>query len=104
MRKITDLAVYAFENEHNFKSGNTEVRRGLAGFNDYLVAMFLHGNKIAWKDERGALWISNCGWQTDTTKERLNGLTWVNIKQVKGVWFLNGKEWSGTAIKINDWK
>ena len=43
--------------------------------------MMYHGNIIALKDRKsGAIQITNCGWETNTTKERLNGL----IQAVKG--------------------
>jgi hypothetical protein len=37
-----------------------------------------------------------------TTKERLNGLTGVEIRQAKKKWFLNGQEWDGSWIKVNN--
>ena len=63
--------------------------------------MFLHGNKIAEKRD-GALWITNAGWNTVTTKERLNGLDGVTIFQRKHVWYLNGKEWCGEWVTVNN--
>lgn len=44
--------------------------------------MYLHGNKIAWKDGNGNLYFSMCGWATPTTRERLNGLG-IRIYQYK---------------------
>jgi hypothetical protein len=56
--------------------------------------------------QTNTLTISDCGWQTDTTKERLNGVLsrltfgW-GLFQKKGEWFLtNGEEtvqWTGSA-------
>ena len=62
--------------------------------------MKLHGNTIAvlrWDSQHcyGGLRITNCGWFTTTTKERLNGLSGVAIHQSKGVWYLNGDAWDG---------
>lgn len=37
-------------------------------------AMFLHGHKIAWRDDDGALVVSLAGWGTVTTRDRLNTL------------------------------
>ena len=42
------------------------------------------------------------GWSSNTTKERLNGLTGVNIWQKDFVWYLNGEEWNGEWIRIGD--
>ena len=62
----------------------------------------LHGNAIAYKynDPEQTLSITNCGYFTQTTKERLNGLNGVNIYQKKGIWYLNGVEWSGELIDV----
>ena len=35
-------------------------------------AVFLHGHKIAWRDDDGALVVSLAGWGTVTTRDRLN--------------------------------
>ena len=43
---------------------------------------------------------TNCGWFSNTTKERLNGLPNVNIYQKNFEWFLNGKKWDGNLIDI----
>ena len=85
MRQITRKAVVALLAGTNYKNSNTEVRN---------KAMYLHGNKIAWFDINGQLWISHCGYQTNTTKERLNGLPGVNICQRNYQWYLNGEEWN----------
>lgn len=37
-------------------------------------AVYLHGNKIAWRDAEGDVWATLAGWGTPTTRERLNGL------------------------------
>jgi len=37
-------------------------------------AIFLHGNRIAWRDDDGALVVSLAGWGTVTTRDRLNTL------------------------------
>ena len=90
MRKITSEAVEALMNGYDYKCSNTKVE-------DH--AMYLHGNKIAWR-VKGMLFISNCGYFTTVTKERLNGLPNVTIQQIRGEWYLNGKKWNGKAIRI----
>jgi hypothetical protein len=42
--------------------------------------------------------ISNAGWFSKTTKERLNGLYGVSISQKAGEWYLNGIKWGGHWI------
>jgi hypothetical protein len=94
MRKITEQAALAFLRRENFKLSNTEVK-----VEDNVVRMYLFGNLIAQKTPL-ATTITNCGWSTPTTKERLNGLSNVSIVQKKGYWYLNGKLWDGKNIII----
>jgi hypothetical protein len=60
----------------------------------------LHGNVIATIDEFNMLSISNAGWASNTTKERLNGLPNVRIHQKNWTWYLNGNEWSGEWTRV----
>ena len=90
MRKITADAIRALRNRQSFKRGNTEVK-----VFDNSVALFLHGNMIAEYVNDGALYICDGGWQTNTTKERLNGLPNVYINQKDFQWYLNGEAWTG---------
>ena len=69
-RIITQQAVKAFIAGHNFNKSNTEVQT----WNDGLVTMRLHGNTIATKTRSGSIMLSAAGWETSTTKERLNGI------------------------------
>ena len=85
MIQITKEAVDAFLNGYYYKKSNMEVTCG---------EMYLHGNKIAWLDVNGQLWISHCGYRTNTTKERLNGLPGVDIRQRNYQWYVNGEEWN----------
>jgi hypothetical protein len=89
MRKITEQAADCFHNILPYKKSNTEVT-----VDNGVVRMYLHGNCIAQKTPL-ATTITNCGWSTPTTKERLNGLSNVSIVQKKGYWYLNGKLWDG---------
>ena len=62
----------------------------------------LHNNAIAYRynDPERTLSITNCGWFSNTTKERLNALPNVNIYQNNWNWYLNDKEWDGELIDI----
>jgi hypothetical protein len=51
---------------------------------------------------QGGLWITNAGWQSTTTKERLNGLSGVRINQVRGQWYLNGNAWNGEWVNVDE--
>lgn len=94
MRKVTELSALAFLGGETKKVNNTEVK------ND---AMFLFGNKIA-EYRADGLYITAAGWKTATTKERLNSLPNVSIYQSKGIWYLNGIEWSGEWTKVLTFK
>lgn len=62
--------------------------------------MTLHGNLIARRGANGMIQVSNAGWFSNTTKERLNGIPGVSVCQRKGVWYLNGKEWNGEWVTV----
>lgn len=89
-RKVTTQVVSAFiaGNKLSVANSSTDGK-----------ALFLHGNKIAEKREDG-LYITNAGWSSNVTKERLNAIPNVNIYQRNFNWFLNGKEWNGEWTKI----
>lgn len=98
MRKTTSESVNCFLNAEKYNSGNTMV---VVRPNVTILTLF--GNEIAYlyNDPQKTLSITNCGWQSNTTKERLNALPNVSISQKNGKWFLNGKEWDGKLIDVN---
>ena len=70
MRKIEMMMNSAIRYRKNFSSGNTTVR----AFRES-VDVFLHGNHIASLDTAThALTLKDGGWQSVTTKSRLNAL------------------------------
>jgi len=96
MRKITQEASQAFEKGYTYKKTNTEVK------ND---GLFLHGNKIAeytsmYKDGNKCINITLAGWNTNTTRERLNALQGVKVSTKKGQAYLNGNAWNGEWVTI----
>ena len=95
MRKITSEAVDKFLSREPFKKSNMQVDECYGQFR-----LKLHGNVIAVLDEFNMLSISNAGWESNTTKERLNGLPNVRIHQRKFVWYLNGVEWNGEWTRV----
>lgn len=97
MRKITKDAIEAFYSNKRFKKANTSVE---IDYERDQVILKLHGNKIAFKDTHGDLWIDTCNWDTITTRERLNGFEEVHLKKVKGNLILNNQPWNGKLIKI----
>ena len=97
MRVITKQSIKAFMNAEPFKKSNMEVE-----VLPNVTVLKLFGNRIAYRynDPERTLSITNCGWNTATTKERLNALPDVSIQQVRGEWFLNGMEWDGKLIDV----
>jgi nuclear transport factor 2 (NTF2) superfamily protein len=87
MRKITEEAVKAFFEGRNFKKSNTSVVKS-----EDEVLFKLHGNVIAIRNSNG-LFISDGGWKSNTTKERLNGIldryrNSIKIFQKNWEWFI----------------
>lgn len=97
MRQITSDSINAFMNAKPFNRQNMSVE-----VLPNVTILKLHNNAIAYKynDPEETLSITNCGWFSNTTKERLNGLPNVNIFQKNFEWFLNGEKWDGNLINI----
>ena len=62
--------------------------------------MKLFGNTIVCHEADGRLKISNAGYATVTTKDRLNALPDVSIYQRDFVWYLNDKPWDGDWVMV----
>jgi hypothetical protein len=90
MRKVTNQILSAFYNNESKTVQNTKTDG---------KAIYLYGNKIAEKRPDG-IYVTNAGWKSNTTKERLNSLSGVSIQSKNLIWYLNGKEWNGDWIKI----
>ena len=72
MRKIEQQMNRAIVNKNNWSNSNTQVNYNS---NTDCSAVYLHNNRIATYDHNNeALKLSSCGWQTVTTKSRLNAL------------------------------
>lgn len=92
MRKITKESVRAFKNWERFSLSNTVVK-----VFEWVRQMFLHWNEIA-RLSWNQLMITSAGWESNTTKERLN---WIleefglgKIRQVNWDWFLVKSDWT----------
>lgn len=106
MRQITQDAVKAMVFDEEFKKGNTKVWHYNDPCEEFVSFMSLHGSIIAKMTAMGSLYITNAGYFTKVTKERLNGFKDlaggqnVNIVQKEGIWYLNGMEWDGEWICV----
>ena len=68
MRKIESEMNAAVTNRYDFRKANTEV-----SINDRIAEVYLHGNLIARVGDT-FVQILDGGWQSNTTKSRLNAL------------------------------
>jgi hypothetical protein len=97
MRATTKQAIEAFMNAEDYKNSNTKVK-----VLPNVTILLLFDNEIAYRynDPEKTLSITNAGWKSNTTKERLNGIPNVSISQKKGEWYLNGVQWDGKLIDV----
>jgi hypothetical protein len=97
MKKVTQQAIRKFLDAQPFKSGNTQVH-----VLPNVTVLSLHGNEIAYKynNPENTVSICACGWLSNTTKERLNGIPGVSIHQKNYQWYLNGQKWDGQLIDV----
>ena len=97
MRQITKESVNAFMNAEKFNKQNMSVE-----VLPNVTILKLHGNPIAYRynDPERTLSITNCGWFSATTKERLNAIPGVDIYQKNFIWHLNREQWDGKLIDI----
>jgi len=87
MRKVTQQIANAFAQGKKLTIGNTMTNGN---------AVYLHGNLIAQKNESG-FYMTLAGWNTPTTRERLNGIAQVlglkaSFTQKKFEPYFNGKQ------------
>jgi hypothetical protein len=106
MRQITQLAVEKFFKGDNFSKANTKVYTQLECSPNLVSRLLLHDNEIATRTEgRNTILIDTCGWFSNTTKERLNGvLDYLGIERIQQKnfeWYLMGKKWNGDEVVIN---
>jgi hypothetical protein len=110
MRKVTEktVAVFLQNDTVTMSSGNTVVSVIESGNGKIEKCLLLHGNAIAYntfkkfkngKTSKSKIELSNRGWESTTTKERLNGVIQLakghedKIYQKQGVWYWkDGKE------------
>ena len=118
MRVITVDSVSKFIKYKPFRKQNMAVNVVLANQSsdiEKISVLILHGNHIAklyrFKDGREELWVSDGGWASNTTKERLNGLFQVigtekhfGISQIDWKWFMGihpkRELWNGAWTRV----
>ena len=92
MRKIETQMNRAIINKNDWSNSNTVVEYNS---NTDCSTVYLHNNRIATVDHNtNALKLSSCGWQSVTTKSRLNAIlqgliAGASVYQKQFNWFLN---------------
>ena len=98
MRKVTQQVKQAFEQGKAKKVGNTETDG---------QTVWLHGNAIVKRDPDGLVRWSLAGWNTPTTRERVNGIVNAGVQQVSFEPVLNGQvidsfDWFASNTELPD--
>jgi len=88
MRVVTKTIKAAFENGVSKTVQNTRTDG---------KSVFLFGNEII-KRENGKVMFSLCGWDSPTTRERINGIVGARLYTTNGVTTISGK-----AVDIHKW-
>jgi len=88
MRKLEKQMNFALSNKGNWNGSNTSV---LYNDSTNCSSVYLHGHQIATLDHStNALKLSSCGYETNTTKSRLNAI----LDEVKYGCKLFQKNWN----------
>lgn len=91
MRKITKEIVAAFLNRECKRIGNSHTKGEF---------LYLHDNAIACHEPDGTISITTAGWNTPTTRERLNGIPGVRVYVRDHQLYLNGRPWDGSWTEV----
>ena len=106
MRKIEKQMNFAITHKGNWRNSNTEVEYNE---NTNCSHVFLHGHNIATVDHgTNSVKLSSCGWETVTTKSRLNAILQevkpgCGIFQKQFEWFVSFRDdvkefWDGMIL------
>lgn len=96
-RKISQKATNAFYRAENFTESNTAVRD-----QGTYVGLYLWGNRIAsYEKTNRHVWFSLCGYNTNTTRERLRALG-IDIRTRNGRAYYNGAEIDINGVHESD--
>ena len=89
MRKTTQRIKDAFDNGQSLTVNNTRTDG---------TSVYLFGNEIVRRDANGKVYATLAGWNTVTTRERVNGITGLNFHQVNHEPLLDGK-----SVDSSEW-
>lgn len=91
MRKITKEIIAAFLSRETKTTGNSRTDG---------TTLYLHDNAIAKHCLDGSMRITTAGWNTPTTRERLNGLPGVKVYVRNYQLHLNDQPWDGKWTEV----
>lgn len=93
MKKIEEQMLSAIRRGINWRKSNTEVRS-----HNGLSEVYLHGHHIVTVNrETGQLWMCTAGWNTPTTRSRLNAIGsryGAEVRQRHFILYVNGAKWA----------
>ena len=108
MRKIERLMNAAISEERDWKNANTEVINFYGDEKQLVVtSVYLHGNLIAEVDDNG-IKLFDGGWQSNTTKSRINailtehGIAGEGVFQKDFKWFI--RLYNGTEFFVTEFR
>ena len=108
MRKIERLMNAAISEERDWKNANTEVINFYDDEKQLVVtSVYLHGNLIAEVDDNG-IKLFDGGWQSNTTKSRINailtehGIAGEGVFQKDFKWFI--RLYNGTEFFVTEFR
>ena len=76
----------------------------ISQIDNVLTYLKLINNIIAILNEVNDLFITTAGWNSVTTRERLNGLSGVRLGTKKGQLYLNNISWDGKLTNIRNYE
>lgn len=103
MRQIEKQMLLAIQNRKDWRSGNTRVEVTYFAHAEIPIErlrVFLHNSPIA-EITADSVYICDCGYQTATTKSRLNAI----LRELCGAGiYQKQNKWYGYAIEETDWE
>lgn len=72
----------------------------VAGPVQHSIAVMLHGTDVVTYEQNGRITINTGGYQTNTTKDRINGFAPCSISQKNYEWFVDGKPLKGRTLVV----
>jgi hypothetical protein len=92
VRKVTSSIVRAWQQGKSKTVSNTHTDG---------ESIWLWGNKIVRTLASGEVQVSTSGWNTLTTRERLNGICGQRVTQCRGQLFMGSEPWDGSWITVD---